>query len=149
MDESLALCRRLGNAYSLSFVLKNLSEVAVVMGHFERAKLLLSESLELGCSLGSREAVGCALTGFAALAAAARRPTRAAHLFGAAEAIREAVGAPLSEMQRATYDRFLTLAQDQLGAMQWVAQVEFGRALTMEQAVECALETALQPIVRA
>jgi hypothetical protein len=146
LEQGLMLCRKTGSAYGLSFVLKNLSEVALLLGDFGRAGSLLVESVELGSSLGSREGVGCALTGLASLAAAMGEPTRAARLWGASEALREAIDVPLSDWERAAYDRFLTLAREQMGATTWAAHVEDGRALTMERAVTLALEAARGPL---
>jgi ATP/maltotriose-dependent transcriptional regulator MalT len=37
LDESLELCRRVGSGFGLSFVLKNLSEAAMILGNFDRA----------------------------------------------------------------------------------------------------------------
>jgi tetratricopeptide (TPR) repeat protein len=140
LEESLTLCRGVGNAYALSFVLKNLSAVAVVLGDFERAQTLLCESVALSHSLSSREGVGCALTAFAALAAAENQPVRAAQLIGAAEALRDAVGAALSDMERAAYDRHFERGREQLGASAWATHVQDGRALSMDSAVAYALD---------
>src|SRR4029078_1672765 len=96
LDESLELCRAMGNRYGLSFVLNNLSLLALHEGAYERVRPLLDESLALAQELGSREKIACALNGFASLAAVRAEPIAAARLFGAADALRQAIGVPMA-----------------------------------------------------
>ena len=119
LDESLDLCRALGNRYGLSFVLNNLSLVALHEGAYQRVPQLLEESLALAQELGSREKIACALTGFASLAAVRSEPITAARLFGAADALRQAIGVPMSPAEQTAHDRHLALARAALAPNRW------------------------------
>jgi hypothetical protein len=61
-------------------------------------------------------------------------------LFGAAEALRERVHAPMTDNERSKYDQFMAQLRATL-----VPEVEFnsfwaeGRAMTLEQAIQLAL----------
>jgi hypothetical protein len=69
-------------------------------------------------------------------------PQRAAKLFGAAEALREKVHAPMTDYEQIEYDQSV----DELRSM--LAETEFntfwteGRGMTMEQAIEFASRAA-------
>jgi hypothetical protein len=75
----------------------------------------------------------------AAIDVAERQPARAAHLFGAASALREALGAPLPPPDRPTYDCALESARGQLGKQAFATAWAEGQAMTLEQAIAFAL----------
>ena len=80
------------------------------------------------------------LEGLASLATQQNQPERAVRLFAWADAIREAIGDPRSPAAQADVDRDFAQIQTQLDEVAIeAAQVE-GRAMTMEQAIELALE---------
>jgi DNA-binding CsgD family transcriptional regulator len=59
-------------------------------------------------------------------------------VWGAAEALREAIGAILSPLQRSYYEPHIAAAHSQLDEEGWEAAWEEGRAMTPEQAIEYA-----------
>ncbi len=65
---------------------------------------------------------------------------RAARLFGAAEAPREAAGASVLPFYRADYERGVAAARAGLGEQSFAAAWERGRSMTLEEAVGYALE---------
>jgi hypothetical protein len=75
------------------------------------------------------------LEGFAHVAGAEGDAERAARLFGAAEALREALGAPLPPVERAHYDRSVAATRAALGEEAFAAAWAEGRALSLEQAI--------------
>jgi len=60
---------------------------------------------------------------------------RAARLFGAAAALRNVIGAPLSPISRITYDRTVAATREALGKITFAAAWAAGQALPLEQAV--------------
>jgi hypothetical protein len=68
------------------------------------------------------------------------RPARAAFLLGAAGAIRESVGSPLSAAALAQVDQFLAGLNDGIGADAVAAAIDDGRRASMAQAVARARE---------
>ena len=74
------------------------------------------------------------------LANAQGKPERAARLFGAAEALREAAGAPMPPIERGDYEREVTDVLDALGEDTFTAAWAAGRAMPLEQAIAYALQ---------
>ncbi len=63
------------------------------------------ESLSLERELGDKTGIAHSLEALADLAAAQRELKRAARLWGAAERLRETIGAPLPSYERSEYER--------------------------------------------
>jgi hypothetical protein len=139
LEESRALCRELRNGYGLSFVLNNLSLIALAQHEFQAADALLREGLTLARELGSTESVGCALTGMACLAAVRSQPLTAARLLGASEALRDTIGVTLSDIERETYEGYLTVARAGLDAATWESAVAEGRSQPLDAVVDRVL----------
>ncbi len=78
------------------------------------------------------------LEAFAHLAAE-RQPQCAAQLWGAAAALREAIGAPLPPNEREEYERDVAAVREALGEEAFSATWVEGRAMSMEQAVAYAM----------
>ena len=76
-------------------------------GDREQPHLLLEQALALCLELGDRQVGADCLSGLAAVAGLEGDVRRAARLFGAAEAMREAFGIPPSPFVRPIYDRLL------------------------------------------
>ena len=64
---------------------------------------------------------------------------RAAHLFGAAETLREAVGASVLAFYRADYDRAIGMTRTALGQQKFASCWTTGHALSSDEAVAYAL----------
>jgi hypothetical protein len=69
------------------------------------------------------------------------RKQRAARLFGAAAALREAIGAPLPPVEHAAYDRSVAALRAALPEAAFAAAWAEGRRMTVDQAIDTALET--------
>ena len=82
---------------------------------------------------------GC-LAGLAQVAGAAGDAEGAARLFGAAEALRQAIGAPIHPPESALYESCIEAVRCRLGRQAFEAAWAEGRALSLEQAVAFALE---------
>ncbi|MGH3086871.1 MAG: ATP-binding protein, partial [Rubrobacteraceae bacterium] len=141
LEESLALSRELQDARDIVVSLIGLGMTALGQSDHERAATLFEESLSLLREQGDRPGIAYALLGLAGVAAARGQPIRAARLWGAAEALREAVGIPLSPFDRAhyEYERRISDARSTLDTEAWSAAWAEGRAMTPEQAIEYAL----------
>ncbi len=93
-EESLVCAQETANKRLGAIVRNNLGLVLVERGDVTGARLILEESLRLEREVGHQEFIAWTLEGFAALAGVERKPLRAAWLWGAAEALREAMGTP-------------------------------------------------------
>ena len=130
-EEAAALCREAGDRLLLPLPLAWLGWVALLRDDLERAEALHKESLALSNELGAHKQLTLALLeGLACTAAAEGATQRAARLFGAAQALREAIGFPLEPALRALEEPYLVGARSQL---------EEGGAMSMQTAIEYAL----------
>lgn len=140
LNEALLLSRESDNIFSTSFCLVGLGQVALASHDYTEAQRFFTEALALCRSLNSREGISWVLEGFAGLAAMQEQPVRAARLYGAAEALREFIGAPLPDYIRNFYESFITAACTQIDKAAFAAIWETGRAISLECAIVEALE---------
>jgi predicted ATPase/DNA-binding XRE family transcriptional regulator len=80
------------------------------------------------------------LMGVAAVAGGTNHSERAAKLNGAVQAIYETTDYRIPPFDRAEFDRHIQIARERLGEARFEALATDGRAMTMEQAIEFALE---------
>jgi tetratricopeptide (TPR) repeat protein len=166
-EERLALAREAGCAWAVAESLAALGLVARGRGEWLRARTLWSESLTLFQRQGNPRGVAECLEGLASLAALAgpdgtetgaqrrqggRREAergcgprfaharRAARLLGAAEALREAAGAPIAPRYQGEYEAQVAAVRDRLPAAAFAAAWADGREMPEDRAVTFALE---------
>ena len=99
----------------------------------------LKEALALNRELGNWAYVAYCLEGFAGLAGARGQGARAARLWGAVDALRTSIGAPLPPEPRPYYERSMAAARALLGEEAWEAAFAEGGAMSAEEATEHAL----------
>jgi predicted ATPase len=102
------------------------------------ARAFYEESLTMARELGQRELIATGLEGLACTLAAQGDCAQAARLWGMAEALREALGAPLHPIERADYDQARAAVRDQLGEGAFIATWQEGRLLPADQALSRA-----------
>jgi len=140
--ESLAIHRELGDRAGVASSLNGLGNVAAKQGDYRTARRLYAESLEIGQELESkRRIVVYALEAVAHLEADLDRPDRAARLAAAAQALRQAAGAPRPPHRQEAFDRQLAALRERLGEEAFAVAWAQGEAMPLEQAVAHALET--------
>jgi non-specific serine/threonine protein kinase len=138
LEEGVAICREIDDDWALALALRNLGIGAFREGDHEEAVARLAESLTVLQETGNP----LYMQNLELLAAAVSMQgdhRRAASLFGAAEALREAVGAFVLPLYRAEYDRGVAAARAGLTEATFNAAWSEGQAMTPEQAVEYAL----------
>ena len=143
-EEGLALNRELHDMRGVVLFLVLLGMIALQRGEHERAAALFGDDLHLSQRLGDKAGAAFCLLGLAGAAALGGRPARAARLWGALETLREAVGIVVTDMPlvRSWYDYEgrLAAARTQLDEVAWESAWAEGRAMSLERAVEYALE---------
>ncbi len=144
LDEGLTLARRAGDRLSRYIALYNHSQLAQARGDYDRAAELFAEGLVFSLEVVDHANVAHCLEGLAAVAVARDLPVRAARLLGAADSVFEVVGARVYTYRpnRSLREQTLAAARARLDAQAWTAAWEQGRVMTMEQAVEYALQVA-------
>ena len=140
LGESLVIRRRLGDLGGIAFSLNSLGDVLLDEGDLVAALPVLIESLSINRTLGDRAAMAYLLDDIAGLVAALGRAEDALRLAGAAEAAREMIGSQVAAGEQERFDRLLAPARQALSEPLGRAAFEAGRALTLEQAVDLALD---------
>ncbi len=147
-EEAATLSRERGYKGSLHYALDNLGWAALLQEDHERARTYYEESLMVCKELGDRTVASDSLEGMACIAGAQGEALRAGRLFGAAQALREAVGAvafELSPEADAWREPYRATARSLLGEAAWKEALAQGRAMGLEQAIEYVLFSEEEP----
>lgn len=139
LEMSLAIDEELGDKLGIAGSLSYLGELARAAGELDRAEALHRDGLTRQRELRQREVLPMALEGMAGLAAARDQFGRAARLFGAADALRRAVGLPLPPSAEEAYRRDLEAVRRGLGQDEFERRRAEGREMTLEAAISYAL----------
>jgi predicted ATPase len=141
-EESLAPRRALANRWAIAASLTNLGIVALYQHDYAQARELYHESLAILADLGEKESIAECLEGLAGVFVAQRQPDRAARLCGAAEALRAAIGAPLSPTDQALYTTIVQSARAALDPASFEQEWLAGQQLPLEAAIGVAMDQA-------
>jgi len=148
LQESLEVYQQMGDAWSMAWALGALGEVARLTGDFGRATAHLQMSVAILQELNSRSDIPYPLEALALVAAVQGRHRRAAQLWGAASAMRDAVHALLPPSYQADYASHVARARATLGEAAFVTAWAEGRIMALEQALALATtEPAVEPAV--
>jgi predicted ATPase/DNA-binding SARP family transcriptional activator len=139
-DESLALYRELDDQTMISYPTFGLGALALNLGDVGLARARMRESLALRHAAAERLPIPRNLEGLGQIARAEGRPERAAHLFGAAEALRESQGAAVKSDYRPRYEQEIAAQRAALGEAAFARAWAVGRALGLQEAVALALK---------
>jgi len=139
--ESLTLFLEYGaKDFGCAETLQSLGETALADGGTALATTHFTEALALFKDLGHRAGVSWCLAGLAGVAAVNEEPERAAWLWGAAEALRQSIGARSAPAARATRERLQAEVRKQLGEAAFNAKWAEGQSASVEQAVAETIE---------
>jgi tetratricopeptide (TPR) repeat protein len=146
-EEGLDLARSIDDKPGMGLALHLLGRIAQRHGDLARASRLLAESLLARHDAASYD-VPETLEGLASLATARaaqeadgqRHAIRAARLWGAAAAARDALSIPMRPIDQETSSREMSTARTQLGEAAWAAAWAEGQAMSLEQAIANALQ---------
>ena len=126
--------------------LMGLANAVMMQGDFAAAHDLYQESFLILQRIHYQELVPPCLEGLATVAAEQGELTWAAHLWGAAEALREAIGTPIPPIYRPGYQQAVAAARSQLGEEDFATAWVQGRSMSPEQAM--VVHTTQQPANR-
>ncbi|MEP6895587.1 MAG: hypothetical protein ABI986_08275, partial [Chloroflexota bacterium] len=138
-EEGLKIFRHLRHKNFETVLLNELGHVARMTGKTTEAKGIYKQTLSDFQDLGHRPAIANQLECFAFIAIAEEEPERAAKLFGAAEALREKVNAQMQDLEYVEYDNSVRRLRMLLNETEFNSLWELGRALTMDEAIQFAL----------
>jgi predicted ATPase/DNA-binding CsgD family transcriptional regulator len=136
LEESLALGKQMGVETDTIELRLGLARLLAVQGDVTSARSLYREGLALLFEHNLfKEQIAAGLEGLAIVEVTQNEPRYAARLWGAAETLREAIGAPMYPVCRASYERALAHARTQVGEQAFAAAWAQGRGMTAEQAL--------------
>jgi len=144
LEECLLLQHEMGDKGNIAHTLSELGILARLQGDYSQARALLEESLSLSREMGDKEGIAYCLDSLAQGASEQGDLSRAALLFGAAEALRQAIAAHLPPVDRPAYEQAIASARAQLGEEAFAAAWNQGLTLTPDEAI-AAWEQAPMP----
>ena len=144
-DESLAILRGLGDRRNVAKVLVDAADIYAELGEVETAAAQIEESLTLFVEIGDRWFWGWSLESAAYLAAAGGDAERAARLFGAADAVWTAIGAPLPAKLRGQHDRVLAEVRGRLGEDRFETAWDEGGRMPLGETIELVQPARSRP----
>jgi predicted ATPase/class 3 adenylate cyclase len=137
--EAQAMFKELGDPMMILNSQSQIGHIELASGNFEAARQIYRQTLTRYQEYNFRGAVAHQLEQFAAIAVHDQQSERAARLFGAAEALRQAADQPMAAYEKQGYAKVTNALREQMPPeaieIAWAA----GRALTMEQAIDLAL----------
>jgi len=141
-EQALAIFRELGDRWAIAGTLADLGSLARAQGNYATAHTLYGESIKLFQEMNHKRGIARLLECFACSAAAQLAPERSLRLAGAAAALRQNIGAPLTPAEQAKVEAALEPARQALtnsvGVTVWLE----GWALPVEKAIEEVLTPA-------
>jgi predicted ATPase/DNA-binding SARP family transcriptional activator/DNA-binding CsgD family transcriptional regulator len=138
-EESLALARKAGDDVAAALSLGMGVFAFLGQGDNRSAEALCKQSLALPPQPRVLNATAFQLHASAALAVSQGLPVRSARLWGAAESLRETIGATLSPVEQRVHRPYMEAARRELGEVAWEEAWAEGKAMTIEEAEEYAL----------
>ena len=139
LERAVELQREIGDRWFTANALHNLGNAMRAQGDFVTASSLYQQSLKINQQLGDGRSIAFLLEDIGCMAAEQGRPNRALRLAGAAETLRESVGAPLPPVDQAKLKRCLEQARRALGDTEADEIAASGRTIPLEAAIEEAL----------
>lgn len=133
MEESLVLYREMEHREGMAEALSLLGKAEATLGDYTFARTLYEDSLTIAQEIGDKELIASGLEGLASVVAAQGEPAWATRLWGTAEALREAIGAPIQPVEQADYDRAVAAVRRHLGEETFALTWAEGRTMRTEQ----------------
>jgi DNA-binding CsgD family transcriptional regulator/Tfp pilus assembly protein PilF len=134
LEEGIQLYREIGHRRALAEALAILARVALAQGEWTEARAFYEESQEIATALKDMLLIATCLEGRASMATQEGQFIQAAHLWGAAEALRENIRIPLPRVARPEYEQAVALARTRLGEKAFTSVWREGRAMNPERA---------------
>src|SRR5258708_10277303 len=134
LEESLAIDKKLGTETEDVQRSNGLARLLALQGDVATACRLYQESLTLLFEFNVyKESIAASLEGLGMVLAGQGVPLKAVWLWGTAEALREAIGAPMHPVNRATYEHVRAAARAQQGEETFAIAWAQGRTTSLEQ----------------
>jgi DNA-binding CsgD family transcriptional regulator len=135
VEQSVVLYKEMGHRHGTAESLAVLGKVLAAEGDYAAARRLYEQSLVVSGELGEKWVIARGLVGLGEVVAAQHKLPWAAQLWGAADALRDALEVPIPPIERADYELSLSATRVHLGERAFAAAWNQGRAMTLQQAL--------------
>jgi non-specific serine/threonine protein kinase len=145
-ENSLQICRQIGNKRREAIALLNLAYVALYLKDYAQANSYVVQGLRLLQELNLKYHSAIALSMLAGPNLALGEPVRAVKLLGASQAIFERMYTQLQPADQVEINAYLSTAREQLGQSAFDRAWSQGIGMSYEQAISFALEDKQEDI---
>jgi tetratricopeptide (TPR) repeat protein len=139
--EGASLCRATADPWALGMALRNLGIVSRHRGQLDRSLEYLRESLAVLRPEDERSFVSRGLEELSKTLVLTRNGELAATLFGAAEALRESLGAAILASRYPEYQRAVSEARELIGDRRFTDAWTHGRSLDRDTMIDLAVNS--------
>lgn len=139
-EECISLSRQLGEKTFIVYALNGLGHVLCLQGDLSLAWRYYRESLLLAEQTAEKRMIAYGLEGFAKVAIRLGTMETAVRLIGAANSLRQEIGAPLDPAEQAELDQDLLAIHNSLEEKEFAVAWSDGSGMTLEQALTYALK---------
>ncbi len=140
-EQSLAAFSLSRDGWGIASALSDLAGLSWDQGDNDEARRLYGESIQMFQNLGHKRGIARVLECLAANAAAQSNAVQSLHFAGAAAALRERLGTPLTPAEQHKLEKVLEFARRTLGNAAGLTAWMEGWALPVEQAIQEALSS--------
>ncbi len=149
LEESLTACQKIKQWQGISYALNDLGLAVLYQSDDARATSLFVESLALKRKMVDKHGLAWAFEGLAGVAQVRQQPERAARLYGAGRAMRDAVKYSFPLDNCPGFSQSLNATRAQLGESAYTAAWKEGYTMPMDAAIAYALnvDNASEPSV--
>ena len=144
-EQGLAIFGELGDQWGVARTLADLGSLSREQGNYSRARSLYQESIKIFQELGHKRGTARLLECFACAAAAKLEAERALRLAGAAAALRQNIGAPLTPAEQTKLEAALETPRQVLSRTASDTAWSKGWATPVEQAIAEVLKPEETP----
>ncbi len=144
-QESLSIYREMGDPWYSAWSLHLLGRIETQRGEMPAARTYYQQSLALNQQVGEKWMTPFNLEGLAGVVATQGALRWAAQLWGAAEALREAIDVPRLPVDRRGYEQAVATVRAQLGEEAFAIAWQEGRKMSPEQALAASGELSSSP----
>lgn len=137
--KNLEIFREIHAHSAFIYPLTGLAWASLRKGEHEKAKNLFREALGLSKEYGNTPMVTFCIAGLASVLGSTDKPQQAARLFNAVDTLRKKMG-EWEPADQKDIDHYLEVAREQLDELEFEKAQHTGQTMTIEQAIEYALE---------
>jgi predicted ATPase/class 3 adenylate cyclase len=139
LEEGLRVFKQIGHKGMTAILTSEIAHIQRAQGNYTEAKKTYQETIKVLQDYGNRPAVAHQLECFAMIAIVDEEPSRAAKLFGAADALREATGHKRTDEEEMEHQQFISRLRSMFPEAEFNIAWAEGKSLTMEQGIQLAL----------